>query len=100
VSRYFDFDDNKAAKNAVKHGVTFSDAISTFDDELGLDVYDHAHSTREDRWFRVGLSASGVVLVTVYTEEEDGRNTVIRIITSRRAKPDEVERYLRFRGKA
>lgn len=98
MSRFYRFDPKKAAANATKHGVEFADAISTFNDATGIDMYDEKHSKTEDRWFRIGLSQSGVVLVTVYVEYEEGSNSFIRIISSRRAKPDEVLQYLRMRG--
>ena len=40
----YDWDDNKAAGNLAKHGVTFEEAKTVFDDPLFVDYYDPDHS--------------------------------------------------------
>ena len=84
----FDWDDRKAAANLAKHGISFEQAVTAFDDPEFLDVYDAAHSASEDRWIRIGLSDCGVLAV-VYTARK-GRH---RIISARRANREERRLY-------
>lgn len=85
----FEWDDEKAQKNLVKHGVTFLDASTVFGDVKALRVFDVKHSQVEDRWLIIGKSVSGYILVVVYTE----RYPNIRIISARRANLNEREKY-------
>ena len=45
----FEWDVNKAASNARKHGVTFAEALSAFADPLALLMPDPDHSLGEER---------------------------------------------------
>jgi len=85
----FEWDPEKARKNACKHGVTFEEATTCFDDPLGLDFYDPDHSDNEDRYILLALSRRGRVLLVVYTERKDR----IRIISARKATKKEEEFY-------
>lgn len=85
----FEWDDEKAQKNLVKHEVTFLDASTVFGDVKALRVFDVKHSQVEDRWLIIGKSVSGYILVVVYTE----RYPNIRIISARRANLNEREKY-------
>ncbi len=85
----FEWDDAKAQKNFVKHGVTFFDASTVFGDVKALRFFDVKHSQVEDRWLIIGKSISGYVLVVVYTERQP--NT--RIISARKANLNEREQY-------
>jgi uncharacterized protein len=75
----FDWDEDKAAGNVVKHGVLFDEAKTVFDDPLYVDFYDPEHSDGEDRYLIIGKSIQGRLLITSYTE----RGELIRLITSR-----------------
>ena len=47
----FEWDDNKAALNFLKHGVLFQTAVKVFNDENRIEIYDKEHSTLgEDRY--------------------------------------------------
>jgi len=85
----FEWDDKKAQKNFVTHGITFLDASTVFGDVKALRVFDVKHSQVEDRWLIIGKSVSGYILVVVYTE----RSPNIRIISARRANLNEREKY-------
>ncbi len=89
----FEWDSRKAQANIKKHGVRFEEAQSSLLDEFALTVYDEEHSDEEERWFAIGMSAQGRVLVTVYTE----RGSATRIITSRKATQYEIEEYQKQR---
>jgi hypothetical protein len=44
----FSWDDQKAAQNFKKHGVSFEDASTVFFDENAREFFDPDHSTDED----------------------------------------------------
>ena len=85
----FEWDVQKAASNAAKHGVTFSEAMTVFGDPLELAIADPNHSEDEFRFLSMGQSAMGRLLVVAYTERE-GRT---RIINAREATPSERRQY-------
>jgi uncharacterized DUF497 family protein len=45
----FEFDPRKAAANLKKHGVSFSEAMTVFNDPLAATFPDDLHSEDEDR---------------------------------------------------
>ena len=67
----FDWDENKAASNLSKHGVSFEEAKTVFDDPLYVDLYDPDHSDDEERYLIVGESNQGRLLITSYTERRE-----------------------------
>jgi uncharacterized protein len=77
----FEWDDDKAVNNQQKHGVSFEEALTVFDDPLYLEDYDEAHSEREDRFKIIGESAEGRLLIVIYVKRTDR----IRIISARLA---------------
>lgn len=62
----FEYDNEKAARNVLKHDVSFELASTVFTDPNILTVADLAHSESEDRWFSIGCAASGVLLAVVH----------------------------------
>jgi uncharacterized protein len=85
----FDWDENKAASNLLKHGVSFDEAKTVFDDPLYVDFYDPAHSEDEDRYLIVGESNQRRLLIASYTE----RGNLIRLISAREVTRTEREVY-------
>ena len=83
----FEWDEEKAAANLIKHGVSFQDAVLVFNDEYYIEYYDKAHSIDEDRYNVIGKVDE--VLFVVYTE----RRNRIRIISARIATPYERGLY-------
>ena len=60
----FDWDPEKAAENAAKHGVSLDQAIKAFDDPDAVFIDDPEHSKGEIREKLLGVAdESGVVLV-------------------------------------
>lgn len=60
----FEWDFRKAIINIEKHGVTFEEASTVFDDEFAILFDDPDHSENEDRYIILGLSAyANVILV-------------------------------------
>lgn len=85
----FEWDDDKAASNARKHGVAFAEAMTVFADQLALTGYDPDHSDAEDRFITMGLSADGRLLVVSHTDRGDR----VRIISAREASRAERKDY-------
>jgi hypothetical protein len=50
----FEWDREKAAANAVKHGVSLVEAITAFGDPLSLTIADPDHSEAEARYVLIG----------------------------------------------
>lgn len=90
----FSWDPRKALSNLKKHGVSFEEAESVFDDPWVLDWHDHEHSEDEQRRKCIGLSIAGKILVIAYAprRSKDG-SEIIRIISARRASRQEREAY-------
>ena len=86
-NRLFEWDDEKAALNFTKHGITFDTAAKVFSDPYLLEEYDEEHSIDEDRWKIIGMV--GKILFVIYTE----RGEYTRLISAREATPRERRRY-------
>ena len=85
----FEWDMAKARENLVKHGVSFSEAMTVFDD-LFADTYDDPdHSAHEPRFMTIGMSR-WLRLLFVAHAERAGR---VRIISARRATPRERRKH-------
>ena len=90
----FEWDPLKAAGNLVKHGVSFEEATTVFQDAQGLDGPDIEHSALEARRLHLGRSILGRLLVVAYTVRgQDDEKETIRIISARRANRKERRLY-------
>jgi len=90
----FEWNPDKNKGNQKKHGVAFDQAATVFRDPRVLSLYDHEHSSKEDRWITLGLSATGGILVVNHTFDELDSDTVnIRIFSSRKATKQEIKQY-------
>jgi len=78
----FEWDDAKAAANALKHGVTFQEARRVFSDQQAFEFQDDRTNYGEDRFIRVGLAGGRLLVVAVVNTERDHR---IRIISAKPA---------------
>ena len=85
----FEWDEVKAAANLEKHGVSFEEAKTVFDDPLYIDFYDPDHSYDEHRYIIIGQSGQRRLLIVSYTESDD----VLRLISSREVTPAERKAY-------
>ena len=83
----FEWDDDKAKRNARDHDVTFEQARDVFDDPKAIDRLD-LDEPEEDRMLITGLA--GDVLLTVCFVERRHR---IRIISARKASYRERKDY-------
>ena len=87
----FEWDEDKAARNVIKHLVTFEEAATVFRDPMGRLIADPDHSAVEDRFLLLGHSASGRLLVVAHAYR--GPDESIRLISARRAVPRERSTY-------
>ena len=85
----FEWDPKKAAANAKKHGVTFEEASTAFADWDSITVPDPDHSIGEQRWYLLGMSERGNLLVVSHTERKD----TFRIISAWRANRRQRKQY-------
>ncbi len=85
----FEWDDEKAMANALKHQVTFDEAKTVFDDPLFVDFFDPEHSLEENRFLLAGSSRTGRLLIVSYAE----RGVKIRLISAREMTRSERRDY-------
>ncbi|MBE9008713.1 BrnT family toxin [Pseudanabaenaceae cyanobacterium LEGE 13415] len=85
----FEWDDNKAASNELKHGITFEEAITVFADPYLLFTEDSQHSHEEEREWAIGEAENGLIVVVVFTM----RGERLRIISARKATKRECQKY-------
>ncbi|MFL5617972.1 MAG: BrnT family toxin [Gemmatimonadaceae bacterium] len=85
----FAWDAAKARANQRKHGVSFGEAATAFEDPLSITVPDPDHSTREDRFILIGRSRQQRLVVVAHVE----RDETIRIISARAASRRERTAY-------
>ena len=78
--------------NRRKHGISFDEAETAFSDERALLLDDPDHSSAEDRFVLLGLSAALRILLVshMYREGDD----VIRLISARKATRAERAQYV------
>ena len=85
----FEWDPKKAADNLAKHGVSFQEATTVFDDLLSITVPDPGHSVAENRFIIVGMSLRGRLLIVSHVERGDR----IRLISARELTRTERNAY-------
>lgn len=85
----FEWDREKAAANARKHGVSFEEAASIFGDPLALTFDDPDHSRGEVRFLTFGMGHRQRLLAVIHSE----RRGKIRIISARVATRHERKIY-------
>lgn len=86
----FEWDEDKAKSNRIKHSVSFDEATTVFDDSLARIFDDELHSGDERREVIIGHSINNRLLVVCFTERPDER---IRIISARVHTPKERKAY-------
>ena len=89
----FDQDENKNQINQKKHGIDFDEASSVFYDERAILFDDPEHSEWEERFILLGMSNITNICVVCHCYRES--DTVIRIISARKATKKEAERYVK-----
>ena len=84
-----DWDPKKAEANLKEHGVSFSEAATVLTDDYALTREDQ-DAIGEQRFVSLGMSATGAMLVVVYTHREPD---VYRLISSWKANKPQRKQY-------
>lgn len=87
----FEWDENKNEINKKKHKISFEEAQTVFYDVEALVIDDPEHSEDEDRFIILGLSTKANLLVVCHCYRAS--DTVIRIISARKATKNETKQY-------
>ena len=87
----FEWDENKNRINKSKHQVLFEEAKTVFYDEEALVINDPEHSENEERFIILGESSRANLLVVCHCYRIS--ETVIRIISARKATKTETKQY-------
>lgn len=90
----FEWDENKNQINKAKHGIAFEEAATVFYDEMALVRDDPDHSEDENRFIILEMSGSEKLLVVCHCYRAS--DTVIRIISARKATRSESRQYSEF----
>lgn len=88
----FEWDEKKNKTNIEKHGISFEEASSVFQDEESLIMVDDNHSQEEDRFILIGFSFKANLLVVCHCYRE--KDSIIRIISARKADRNERKQYM------
>lgn len=87
----FEWDETKNEINKKKHKISFEEAQTVFYDEEALVIDDPEHSEEEDRFIILGFSNKANLLVVCHCYRAS--DTVIRIISARKATKSENRQY-------
>ena len=84
----FSWAPGKAARNRLKHGIDFADAVIALEDENALTVEDHGHDEQRFKTLELGPGLKVLLVVYVHRGED-----CIRIISARKADRSETRQY-------
>lgn len=87
----FEWDEKKNNSNKAKHGISFDEAASVFEDERAIVIPDPDHSEIEERFIILGLSVKLNMLVVCHCYRNNEQT--IRIISARKATKKECSYY-------
>ena len=87
----FEWDPQKDLINRKKHGVSFEEAATVFEDVNTLVISDPEHSEDEERFVILGFSLQANLLVVCHCYRAS--ESVIRIISARKATKNESRQY-------
>jgi hypothetical protein len=87
----FEWDPHKNEINQKKHKISFEEAQTVFYDDEALLIADPEHSQEEDRFIILGLSKQANLLVVCHCYRAS--DTVIRLISARKATKNEARQY-------
>jgi uncharacterized protein len=85
----FEWDEVKAKENLKKHGMSFEEGKTIFNDSFLFTFQDIEHSVNEERYINIGLSANVRILIVIHTERQEK----IRIVSCRKATARERRFY-------
>ena len=85
----FEWDEEKARSNLKKHGVSFDEAATIFNDPQIATISDPDHSKDEERYVSIGKSVIRRLLSVIHTYRKER----IRLISARKATKAEKKNY-------
>ena len=88
---FFDWDEEKAMLNERKHGVSFLEAMTVFDDANAVMTDDTGHSDTEQRFVLLGMSRKTNLLMVCHCYR--GNDDIIRLVSARPANNRESKFY-------
>jgi len=91
----FEWDESKNVVNQKKHKISFDEAKTVFYDDEARIIDDPEHSEGEERFIILGLSKKANLLVVCHCYRAS--ETVIRIISARKATKIETKQYRDYR---
>jgi uncharacterized DUF497 family protein len=91
----FEWSEAKNRANRRRHEVSFKEAQTVFLDENAVRFFDPDHSLEEDRFLMLGISFRLRILVVSHCFRAD--ESIIRIISARKANQNEEARYWGWR---
>jgi len=86
----FEWNDQKAANNQLKHGLSLDEVLSVFGDAMALTFADSDHADNEDRSRTYGMSNKARLPVVIHTERQNS----IRLISAGKATRYEKSIYV------
>ena len=86
----FEWDERKNKANIRKHGISFEEASTVFDDFRLRTLPDPAHSERENRFLAIGLSFKFRLLLVCHCYRS---GDIVRIFSARKPTRDEMKLY-------
>ena len=87
----FEWDENKNHINQRKHGISFEEVQTVFEDAYAILFDDPDHSDEEERFLIIGMSSAKGVCIVSHCYR--GTDEVIRIISARKATRTERSVY-------
>jgi uncharacterized DUF497 family protein len=91
VPYQFEWDAEKARENLRKHGVSFDEAVTAFNDRLSALLPDPDHSVGEQRYLVMGQSTRGRLLVVSFVERPPRTRIISARLATRRERHDYEE---------
>lgn len=88
----FTWDPKKAARNLLKHGVSFETAIEVFTDPNQI-ASENYFVEGEQRLQIVGMTRNLVLLLVVFVDRSEANIEVIHVISARKAQAYEQSAY-------
>ena len=85
----FQWDEEKAKSNLKKHGVSFEEGATIFNDPMIATILDPDHSKDEERFISIGMSLIRRLLTVIHTYRKDR----LRLISARKATKAEKKNY-------
>lgn len=87
----FEWDENKNQINQHKHGISFKEVKTVFEDTYAILFDDPDHSDYEERFLIIGMSSAKGICIVSHCYR--GADETVRIISARKATKTEREFY-------